>query len=101
MIMCHLFDKVASMLRACGVGWTAARIRYVRLYCVLRHLEGRRCAARRRDIGHCMAVVLADWEMRGTDGQPSRGLLQKLWLMEIDLITNGQASPYFSVAPPA
>jgi hypothetical protein len=45
-------------------------------------------------------VVLADWEMGGSDGQPSLRLRDALWLMDIDVITNVQASPYFSVARP-
>ncbi len=59
LIMCKLFAKVWRIVRECGLRWTAAHIRYVRLYCAIRHLEGRTCA-RRRDVGDCVGVIAED-----------------------------------------
>ena len=46
-IMCNLFAKVWRIMRNCAVPWTAAHLRYVRLYCAFRHMQGRPCATPR------------------------------------------------------
>ena len=97
-IMCLLYAKVVRVLRECAVPWTAARRRYVYLYCALRHLEGRVCA-RRRHVRDCVHAIIRDC-MEQTHGEqlrdvPSNRLLEQLALLELDLVSNGQASPYF------
>jgi hypothetical protein len=79
-------------LRQCGVRWTAARTRYVYLYCALRHLEGRVCA-RRRHVRDCVHAIIRDC-MEQVRDEPTNRLLEQLALMELDLVSNGQASPY-------
>jgi len=91
--MCLLHAKVKRMLRQCGVPWTAARTRYVYLYCSLRHLEGRVCA-RRRHVRDCVHAIIRDY-MEQVRGEPTSRLLEQLALMELDLVSNGQASPYY------
>ena len=99
-IMCNLFDKVEGILRACGVPWTAARIRFVRVYCIVRHLQGHRCA-RRRDIANVVSMLLGDYHAVGASAEPSRGLLHSLWLYESNIVSNVRRSPYFASGPPA
>jgi hypothetical protein len=93
--MCELHSKVARILRQCGVPWSAARLRYLRLYCALRHLDGRLCA-RRRDVADVVSVILEDWmHQYHPRREPSRKLLERLALLELDLVGNGQTSPFF------
>ena len=72
----------------------------VTVYCCLRHLEGAgRVFARRRDVCDCVHAIIRDC-MEQTHGEqlrgvPSNRLLQQLALMELDLVSNGQASPYY------
>ena len=72
-LMCNMFDKVARILRDCGVPWTAARIRYAQVYCAIRHLQGRSCA-RRRDVANVVSMLLGDYLAVGAREEPSRGL---------------------------
>jgi hypothetical protein len=97
--MCKLFDKVHHILCACGVPWTGARIRYARVYCTMRHLQGRQCA-RKRDVANVVSVLLGDWETVGARGSPSRALLHALWLYESAIVSNVRQSPYFANGPP-
>jgi hypothetical protein len=95
LIMCELQSKVQRILRECGVPWTAARLRYCRLYCCLRHLDGRPCA-RRRDVADVVSVVLEDYMQQYIPRRvPSRRMLERLALLELDMVTNGQSSPFF------
>jgi hypothetical protein len=94
-----MFDKVARILRDCGVPWTAARIRYVRVYCAIRHLQGRRCA-RRRDVANVVSMLLGDYHTVGAREEPSRGLRQSLWQYETAIVSNVRFSPYFAPSPP-
>jgi hypothetical protein len=98
LIMSQLHAKVARILRECGVPWTAARTRYARLYCALRHLEGRTCA-RRRDVRVVVAVMMRDWcnHRSGHPYEPSRRMLDGLALLELDVYTNAMASPFFPI----
>ena len=80
-------------MRQCGVPWTAARTRYVYLYCSPRHLEGRVCA-RRRHVRDCVHAIILDY-MEQVRDEPTSMLLEQLALMELDLVSNGQASPYY------
>ena len=73
-LMCNLFDKVARILRDCGVPWTAARIRFVRVYCIMRHLQGHNRCARRRDVANVVSTLLGDYQAVGAREEPSRGL---------------------------
>ena len=67
----------------------------MRLYCCLRHLDGKRCA-RPRDICFCVHAVVRDcMEQSLPRRAPSVRLLQQLAMMELDMVTNGQASPFF------
>ena len=92
--MCQLYSKVGSILRECAVPWTAARRRYVLLFCALRHLEGRVCA-RRRHVRDCVHAIIRDcMEQSLPPRAPSARLLQQLALMELVLVSNGQSSPY-------
>ena len=97
-LMCELHAKVKRILRECAVPWTAARTRYVFLYCSLRHLEGRVCA-RRRHVRDCVHAIIRDY-MENAHGDMRRGvptnrLREQLALMELDLVSNGQVSPYY------
>jgi hypothetical protein len=61
-------------------------------------LEGRVCA-RRRHVRDCVHAIVRDY-MENAHGDmlrgvPSNRLLQQLALMELDLVSNGQASPYY------
>jgi hypothetical protein len=99
-IMCELHSIVARILRQCGVPWSAARLRYLRLHCALRHLYGRQCA-RRRDVADVVSVILEDWmHQYHPRREPSRKLLERLALLELDLVSNGQVSPFFGAALP-
>ncbi len=99
-IMCELQSMVARILRQCGVPWSAARLRYLRLYCALRHLDGRQCA-RRRDVANVVSAILEDWmHQYHPRREPSRQMLERLALLELDLVSNGQASPFFGAALP-
>ena len=100
LIMCNLFAKVARILRECGVPWTAARIRFARVYCAIRHLQGRRCA-RRRDVANVVSMLLGDYEAVGARGEPSRGLRHSLWSYESHIVNRVRRSPYFVVGPPS
>ena len=90
--MCELFAKVRSIMRDCAVPWTPARIRYVRLYCRLRHLERRTCA-RRCDVRMCVGLILEDWLNGRTDypREPTRRFAYHLWLLEMDWLTHPHA----------
>ena len=100
LVMCNLFDKVARILRDCGVPWTAARIRFVRLYCSLRHLQGHRCA-RRRDVANVVSALLGDYQAVGLGAEPSRALRHSLWIYESLIVNNVRRSPYFASGPPS
>ena len=100
LVMCNLFDKVARILRDCGVPWTAARTRFVRVYCILRHLQGHRCA-RRRDVANVVSVLLGDFLSVGMSAEPSRGLRETLWSYESHIVNNVRRSPYFASGPPS
>jgi hypothetical protein len=99
LIMCNLFDKVERILRDCGVPWTAARIRFVCVYCMVRHMQGRRCA-RRRDAANVVSVLLGDYLQVGAREEPSRGLRFSLWQYESHIVNNVRRSPYFASGPP-
>ena len=99
-LMCNLFDKVARILRDCGVPWTAARIRFVPVYCILRHLQGHRCA-RRRDVANVVSMLLGDYLTVGAREEPSRGLRHSLWSYESHIVNRVRRSPYFVVGPPS
>ena len=101
--MCNLFDKVARILRDCGVPWTAARIRFItfaRVYCAIRHLQGRRCA-RRRDVANVVSMLLGDYQAVGAREEPSPGLRHSLWQYETAIVSNVRSSPYYASGPPA
>ena len=99
-LMCNLFDKVARILRDCGVPWTAARIRYAHVYCAIRHLQGRRCA-RRRDVANVVSMLLGDYLAVGAREEPSRGLRHSLWQYETAIVRNVRSSLYFTPSPPS
>ena len=97
-LMCELYAKVERVLRECAVPWTRARRRYVLLYCSLQHLDRRKCA-RRRHVRDCVHAIIRDY-MENAHGDMRRGvptnrLREQLALMELDLVSNGQASPYY------
>ena len=100
LVMCNLFDKVARILRHCGVPWTAARTRFVRVYCILRHLQGHRCA-RRRDVANVVSALLGDYQAVGLGAEPSRGLRYSLWIYESHIVNNVRRSPHFASRPPS
>jgi hypothetical protein len=61
-------------------------------------LEGRVCA-RRRHVRDCVHAIIRDY-MENAHGDMRRGvptnrLREQLALMELDLVSNGQASPYY------
>jgi hypothetical protein len=93
LFMCKLITKVGSILRECGLPWTTPRMRYVRLYCALRHLEGRACATR-RDVANVVAVIVEDWYnvCCGNEGSPH--MMQSLAQLELDMLTNIRLSPF-------
>ena len=95
LIMCRLETKVGRILRECGLPWTAARIRYVRLYCVSRHLEGRPCS-RMRDVRDCIAVIVEDYMNAIRVGQPTWKFVNHLGQLERDIVASLQASPMAS-----
>ncbi len=95
LIMCKLASKVESILRECGLPWTAARLRYVRLYCVSRHLEGRPCA-RMRDVRSCMVVIVEDYMNAIHVGQPTWKFVNQLGQLERNIVASLQASPLAS-----
>jgi hypothetical protein len=99
-LMCNLFDKVARILRDCGVPWTAARIRFVRVYCMVRHLQDHRCA-RRRDVANVVSTLLGDYQAVGLSAEPSRALRHSLWRYESYIVNNVRRSPYFASGPPS
>ena len=100
LVMCNLFDKVARILRHCGVPWTAARIRFVRVYCMVRHLQDHRCA-RRRDVANVVSTLLGDYQAVGLSAEPSRALRHSLWRYESYIVNNVRRSPYFASGPPS
>ena len=71
-LMCELYAKVERILRECAVPWTAARRRYVLLYCALQHLDRRKCA-RRRHVRDCVHAIIRDY-MEQTHGDRLRGV---------------------------
>ena len=87
LIICELFSKVFRILRDCGLRWCEAHIRYVRLYCSIRHMEGRTCA-RRRDVGNCVTVIVDDIGNAVAYGRPTNKFLHQLEHLEMDILTN-------------
>jgi hypothetical protein len=92
---CRLVDKVGRILRECGLPWTAVRMRYVRLYCVKCHLEGRPCA-RMRDVRDCLMVIVEDYMNAIGVGQPTWKFVNQLGQLERDIVSNVSASPFSS-----
>ena len=86
-IMCNLFAKVWRIMRNCAVPWTAAHLRYVRLYCAFRHMQGRPCATPRH-VGTCVMVILEDVANRVSYHMPTRKFLDRLQRLEMDIQTN-------------
>jgi hypothetical protein len=87
--MCQLLHKVERIMRDCGRPMTAARIRYVLLYCAKRHMQNRTCA-RRCDVGICVAVIMQDLNDATVKGKPTRMFLHELEKLELEILTNIQ-----------
>ncbi len=95
LIMCILMDKVSRILQECGLGWTHARIRLVKLYSGIRHLQGKSCAGR-RDVGKIVAAIVEDWyNGMGPGHAGSPELLRNLAGLEADMMMNVRTSPFY------
>jgi hypothetical protein len=99
LLMCNLFDKVARILRHCGVPWTAARIRFVRVYCMVRHLrQDHMCCAMSKPAGvHRFTSGLSTPAVIGSGGGPAKkNRFQRLDSKWGPSYCAGWHRPYFS-----